>query len=136
MDRPIVRQRSRRLSAAAGLMIVSAALTGCTHTYHVGMVSRTPSSMGNVKLYSTDCVPFEYEELGFVLVYADAGPGAWFGPPPQGFVLETFQKEVARTGADAVLNFRIDYISWSDWLLFPPGSGATASGTAVKILRP
>ena len=123
----------RKFTVRAGMMLLLAVLSGCVSAYNVGMAGKTPVSMGNVKLYSTDSVPFEYEELGFVSVRVDGSP---FGPPTQDYALGIFQREVAKTGADAVLNFRVEEAFWSSWLFFPGGSCARVFGTGVRIVRP
>ena len=109
------------------------ALSGCVLVYNVGMGEKTPSSLGKIQLYSTDNVPFVYEELGFVSVRVNGSP---FGPPDQNYVLDAFHRETAKMGADAVVNFGIEEVFVSDWLFIPGGSCARVFGTGVRIVRP
>jgi hypothetical protein len=117
----------------AAILLSAALFSGCVSVYNVGMAGKTPTAMGKIKLYSTDNVPFVYEEVGFLSVRVDGSP---VGPPAQDYVLQVFHREAAKTGADAVVNFKIEEAFWSDWLFFPGGSCAVASGTAVSIVRP
>jgi len=126
--------RSRATFAA--VLLIMLPMMGCAYTYRVGMGPKTPARLGKVSVYSTDNVPFEYEELEFVSVLCESGPGACFAPPSQEFVLDCFAREVDRTGADAVLSFRMDAVYFSDWIFFPGGYSTRASGVAVKIKRP
>jgi hypothetical protein len=108
-------------------------LTGCVNLYHVGVGAQTPPNIGKIKYYSTDNVPFEYEELGHISMMLI---GSCFGPQPLEMILRNFNSEVAKDGADAVLNFQIDYAFSSSWLIFPGAWNTQVSGTAVKIKRP
>lgn len=117
----------------ATVLLFAALFSGCVSVYNVGMADKTPTAMGKIRLYSTDNVPFVYEELAFLSVRVDGSPGS---PPAQDYVLELFQREAAKSGADAVVNFKIEEAFWSDWLFFPGGSSAIATGTGVSIVRP
>ena len=110
--------------------------SGCRITYRVGMGPRTPTTFGKIELYSTENVPFEYEEIEYISILVEGWIETWFAPPTQEQVLEAFRQEVARTGADAVINLRIETRYYSDWLVFPGGRNTHISGTAVRKLRP
>ncbi len=120
--------------AAIGLVVL---VFGCASVQHtVPLVTRTPTVFGNVKVYGTGSVPFEYEELASLA----QGYSMWH------FTLEEslarFAAKAQEVGADAILNFKMEVSPAAGGFFFvfsvigPTSSFVTLSGTAVKIKRP
>ena len=86
---------------------------------------RATPDWGTLKVYATDNVPFEYEEIGFVAHAEYSDHNGWLNEQA---LLNTFRDKVIRMGADALLNFRYDTFG-GDW-------ACQVSGVAVKIKRP
>ncbi len=115
------------VSIAAMLMI-----TGCITPCTVLTAGKTPPVFGNIKLYGTDNVPFEYEEIGvqsFIYINND-----------QEGALKTYADQVRGLGAEAVLNFRIRRVMFVQSFLgfgfIPNPTQFEMEGVAVKIKRP
>ena len=110
--------------------IVAVTLTGCKTVYKVPLGQRTPTDCGNVKLYATAIVPFEFEEISTIaLMYQHT---------PHDECLRQFVAEAQRLGADAVLNFMLEPVNETGGFLFV-GTGQNTTlvkGVAVKIKRP
>ena len=114
--------------AACGIVAVT--LTGCKTVYKVPLGQRTPTECGNVKLYGTENVPFEYEEISTIaLMYQHT---------PQDECLRQFVAEAQRLGADAVLNFMLEPVNDTGGFMFVGTAQNTTlvKGVAVKIKRP
>lgn len=115
MSKPITAAR-----LAAALLIV-AGLSACVSrgTVDLGHHGSSSSNAG-VKIYGTDNVPFEYEEIAFHFrAYQSSNVGA---------ATAHFCREVKQLDADAILNFRISPSPWRDDL--------RVEGVAVRIKRP
>lgn len=120
------------LGLCAGLMV-----SGCgTIKASVPVAVRTPVYCGSVKLYGTDNVPFEYEELGVVALYAHESSSLEEK-------VTQFVNEAQKMGADAILNFRVEPVNDIVLVIFGFGGGAgpchggyRITGVAVEIKRP
>ena len=130
-----MKQMKRGIGTTA-LVVAFLAISGCVHSYHVGMGEKTPTALGQIKLYSTDNVPFEYQELSYVSCHVDGGVAELFRPRPQDEVLSSFRDQVVKAGGDAVINFRMYASFHGGYLIFPGSYFTIVSGTAVKIRRP
>ena len=119
--------------AVCGLAVV---LSGCAVQHTVPLATRTPTSFGNIKLYGTDNVPFEYEELASLSQAYDMDPYT------EEESLRLFAAKAQEVGADAILNFRMESLPGTGGFFFvasaigPRTSYLSLSGTAVKIKRP
>lgn len=114
------------LSALAAAVL----LGGCQTVHVVPVAQRTPAFCGNVKLYGTDNVPFEYEELGIVSVSLSHAT--------TDEVLQLFVSEVQKLGADAALNVRFQSVNRTGgfFLVLTLPNDNLITGTAVKKTRP
>jgi hypothetical protein len=114
------------ISLCAALLLSS----GCRTVYVVPVAQRTPSTCGNIRLYGTDNVPFEYEELGVI--------GLTFEDASQDQCLQAFVSEAQKMGADAILGFRIEPVVFSGgfMLVVCNHSETRLTGVAVRIKRP
>ena len=113
------------------VMMLGFALPGCRTAYIVPVAQDTSRALcGNIKLYGTTNVPFEYEELSVVAIMYDG--------MTQDACLSDFIATVQKLGADAVLNFSLDPTVDSEgfWLVIDDCSRIRVKGVAVKIKRP
>jgi hypothetical protein len=110
-------------------ILVAMFLSGCVNPCTVMTGARTPADFGNIKVYGTDNVPFEYDEIGFHCVVVDAD---------QQTALRTFATQTQNMGADAILNFHIRpvYATGGFFFVMSDTSQYEVSGVAVKIKRP
>jgi len=129
----------KKSAVVYGLAVWSLALllSGCVSAQRaVPLAGRTPSYCGNIKLYGTDNVPFEYEEIASLAHGYDA---FWF---PLDDCLRQFAAQAQGLGADAVLNFKVEqHGGVGGFFLVISSLGQNAgylylTGTAVKIKRP
>jgi len=98
----------------------------------VPIATRTPAACGNIRLYGSYNVPFEFEEMGVVSVICyDVSENE---------MLSRFASEASKLGADAVLNFSIEQQSGLHVLfgfgLHHISDVITLRGTAVRIKKP
>lgn len=126
-----------RMTARGGMVSLLLATillgaSGCITRYSTALGSRTPPACGNVKLYGTDNVPFEYEELSFLSQTYDQLYS-------RDDALRSFATEAQSLGADAVLNFRLES-EWigDNWFGFTIAMAQQfkLTGVAVKIKKP
>ena len=126
-----------RMGKCLLVLLTAGCLCGCGSIKSSIPVSvRTPAYCGNIKLYGTDNVPFEYEELGVVALRETD-----FTTLED--KLSAFVREAQKLGADAVVNFRVEPINDIVVVVFGFGGGAgpckdsyLLTGVAVKIKRP
>lgn len=127
----------RRVMMCIPYCVFAVSLCGCsTVKSSVPVAIRTPAYCGNVKLYGTDNVPFEYEELGIVSLAA-------LEHTTQEAKIEAFVNEARKMGADAIVNVTIEPANDMVLVIFGFGGGGSPhpnsyrlSGVAVKIRRP
>jgi hypothetical protein len=111
-----------------GIGLALSMTSGCAthHAQHsIPTAGRATPDWGTLKVFSTDNVPFEYEEIGFVTCSMWARHTV---PPKEEDMLARFRDKAIRMGADAVLNFRYSSL-YADLLV-------ELSGVAVKIKKP
>lgn len=124
----------RRIRLVVGTLGVIGVVLVCgcrgTTAYVVPVADRTPATCGNTKLFGTDNVSFEYEELGAVgiLSYSHSVDEC----------VRAIVSEAEKLGADAILNFRMQPLDHSEgfWLVVGHRGPVELSGVAVKIKRP
>jgi len=112
-------------------------VSGCVYAQRsFPLAGRTPSYCGNIKIYGTDNVPFEYEEIASLAHGYDT---FWFTPDD---CLRQFAAQAQGLGADAVLNFKLEQQAGvTGFILVGNLLGQNSgylylTGTAVKIKRP
>ena len=93
--------------------------------HSIPIADRATPEWGSLKVYATDNVPFEYEEIGFVTISYHTNR---YGEPNEKDMLSKFRDRALEMGADAVLNFRYEALG----LYYL----THVSGVAVKIKRP
>ena len=127
----------RHINGVLAVVVGAAWLSGCASVERVvPLGAKTPSVFGNVKLYGTDNVPFEYEEIAAVSQTYSAFDYGYED------CLKLFAARVQQLGADAVLNFKVDQDETPKGFLLvvtvisPSLGWLHLSGTAVKIKRP
>ena len=105
-------------------------LAGCQSVQTLPVAQRTPSQCGDIKLYGTDNVPFEYEELGVIGIYVTY--------KSMEEALQVFMAEAQKMRADAVLNLRVQpgIGVGGFFLVITLPNKIYITGTAVKIKRP
>lgn len=123
---------TKRLPVMAVLLMVSLCMGGCMTQCLVPVGARTPAYCGNVKLYGTDNVPFEYEEIA-VLAHGYDLHHSTVEEAVQAFVAEA-----QKVGADAVVSFKMEITAHSGGfvVVVPTPETLSLSGVAVKIKRP
>ena len=125
-------------SVGGFLMVLTATclLAGCITQRLVQVGARTPSSFGDIKVYGTANVPFEYEELAVLAQGTDMSVYS------EDESLKMFAEKALAVKADAILNFKIEVMPgvggfFAVFSAIGPGTSyMTLSGTAVKIKRP
>lgn len=118
--------------AAMSLALGCVLATGCATGRVVPVATRTPASFGHIKLYGTDNVPFEYEELGVIGQLYDKQ----FSMDQ---CLRMFAEEAEKLGADAILNFRVEPGEAYGGFILVLGdhyAHVTLTGVAVRIKKP
>jgi hypothetical protein len=119
------------------LLLAMALVSGCATQRAVPLGVRTPAVCGNVKLYGTDNVPFEYEEIACLAQSYD------MTVHDLDECLRLFAAKAQELGADAVLGFRMQNesgtggflgVTWST--IGDSTSYLHLTGVAVKIKRP
>lgn len=122
----------KRIAVIACVLGASLCLTGCMNQCLVPVASRTPDYCGNVKLYGTDNVPFEYEELAVLSQGYNLGA---FTPEQ---AVQMFVADAQKVGADAIVSFKMEISSQAGgfWLVINVPKHLSLSGVAVKIKRP
>ncbi len=112
----------------AMLFCVMAFCVGCgtfpaEHSISTG--GRMSPDWAGLKLYATDNVPFEYEEIGFICVNEMSRDRK----PDDKAMCAKFRDKALALGADAVVNFRMDDDSDFCYVF-------KLTGVAVKIKKP
>jgi len=113
-------------------------LPACGRTISVGVGSRASADWGDLKVFSTDVVPFEFEELSYISVTRPAASKERHIPN----AMAEFRKMAEQLGADAILNLRVDNVMATGGggfvLVVVPGESnwVMISGVAVRIKRP
>ena len=111
-------------------------LSGCAMQHTVPLATATPKSFGKIRLYGTENVPFEYEEIASLAQTR----GLAFSSKEE--CLNVFAESAEELGADAILNFRMELLPSTLGFLVvfaritPDRCYLSLSGTAVKIKRP
>lgn len=116
------------------LMIV---FCGCaTVKSSIPVAVRTPAYCGSVKLYGTENVPFEYEELGVVSLLSHDTTSLEEK-------ISAFVGEAQKLGADAIVNFMAVQMNDDVGVILGFGYGGgpcknyyRLTGVAVKTKRP
>ena len=107
-------------------------VAGCRSVQTLPVAQRTPTQCGNIKLYGTDNVPFEYQELGVI--------GVTVTHQSLNDCLEAFAGEARKMDADAVLNFRVVPVQGTGGFMYvttiSQDNRVCMTGVAVKIKRP
>jgi hypothetical protein len=125
------------LLPAACIALVLLFSAGCITQRTVPLGARTPAACGNLKLYATDNVPFEYEEIACLAQSFDMFA---YGMDD---CLRLFAAKAQELGADAILDFHMENgpgvggvfgVTWSN--LGDSTSYLHLTGVAVKIRRP
>ena len=123
-------RRAVGYSVSCGLLAF--ALAGCVTPCTVLTATKTPPAFGNIKLYGTDNVPFEYEEIGVHSLF--------YSKVDLDGALNQYAEQVRNLGADAVLGFRVSHVvshqAILGFSLFWNDTQYELSGVAVKIKRP
>jgi len=127
----------RQLSKSGLVLALVALMCGCGSVrMSMPIAVRTPAYCGEMKLYGTDNVPFEYEELGVVAVFEND----WTSVEDK---MDKFISEAQKMGADAIVNFSIEPANDIVLVFFGFGGGAgpcscsyLIKGVAVKVKRP
>lgn len=116
--------------------ILAFVLSGCLTQRMVQVGARTPAAFGDLKVYGTANVPFEYEEVAVL------AQGYNMGHYTEEACFKMFAEKAREVKADAVLNFKMEIVPGVGGFLFvmtainPTSSCMTLSGVAVKIKRP
>ena len=119
--------------ASCALAVV---LSGCMTQRMVQVGARTPAAFGDIKVYGTTEVPFEFEEVAVLA----QGYDMWTYTEEECFKM--FAEKALAVKADAILNFKIEVVPGCGGFMFvtatigPTTSFMTLSGTAVRIKRP
>lgn len=109
---------------AAGILAFG---TGCGTTYCAQGLpsgSKAAPDWGPLKVFATDNVPFEYEEIGLVSASAHQASSA----RDESKLCAMLREKAISMGADAIINLRYEVYSMN--------VGAHMSGVAVKIKKP
>ncbi len=81
------------------IAVMGLGMVGCrSPQYVIPLGARSPAACGNIRLYATDNVPFEYEELGAI-------GGLYHKVKSEDQRLRAFVAEARKLGADAIVNF-------------------------------
>jgi len=113
------------------IFLIAVLLTAGCHSRTVIVPTGKITPPWRIPVYATDNVPFEYEEIALVstiaCIEADVEKAT-----------SRFQKAVDQLGADAVLNFRLEYdISVGGFMVVVSDAEyVRITGVAVKIKRP
>ena len=116
------------------IVVIGLGMAACRSPQYVTPLgARTPAVCGTIRLYATDNVPFEYEELGAI-----GGLYHKIKSPDQR--LQAFTAEARKLGADAIVNFSQEPMIGALVLFGFGGDDPTVytrmTGVAVKIRRP
>ena len=119
-----------RLFVLAAISVLSGCQSMDESVCVINLAQNTPRQCGNIKLYGSDSVPFEYEEIAAIGTYK-----TW---ADESEALEFFIKEAEKLKADAVINFRVQpgIGVGGLFLVITMPSKMHLTGTAVRIKRP
>ena len=122
--------RNRLVSGVVAGLVVAVVflLSACEtmHSFSIPSVEKTPAAFGDIPIYYSDIVPFEYEEIGIVLVWGNNQENA----------IKEMASKAKSVGADAIINFRATYgvgglyivVAWG-------GGGGTGTDINQRILQ-
>jgi hypothetical protein len=122
-----------KLAMSAGLASILVFGTSCVSKQAIVAGDRSGALYGNVKIYGTDNVPFEYEEVGVIghVYHKNVYSKEQF--------MREFVAEAQQMGADAILDFKIEPVPVGGGVfvvVVTPGDFVRLTGVAVKIKRP